>query len=210
MTILRPLLITLLLSLFITTNAIAYTSTPGDIVFSPARIHANEAFNIIVSGSFPTANSVTNHQITVAGTNITINVFARNFTIGLPFPGSWKVTANIPPLEEGDYSVAVVMNGNNEPTHLEQTKNFSILWCRPKITALTFAPAQTTNQAPELSLTFTGNETSFYIVQSSTNLLNWTDEVIGPEPTDSTYSTSLPLTDSMRFYRIIEPLPPMR
>jgi hypothetical protein len=205
MTPFRSLLTTLLLSLFITTNVIA-ASTPGDIVF-PARIHANEAFKIIVSGFFSSGNSVTNHQITISGTNITIDVFAKNSGIILPMPSSWQVTANIPPLEEGDYSVAVVMHGNYEPTHLEQTENFSVLWCRPKITSLTFTPAQTTDQTPEINLTFTGNETSFYIVQSSTNLLDWTDEVIGLEPTDSTYSTSLPLIDSMRFYRIIEPLP---
>lgn len=203
MTPFRSLLTILLLSFCITTNVIA-ASTPGDIVF-PARIYTNEAFKITVSGFFSSGNSVTNHQITISGTNITIDVFAKNPVIILPMPVSWQVTANIPPLEEGDYSAAVVMHGNYEPTHLEQTENFSVMsGCRHKITSLTF---QTTDQTPEVNLTFTGNETSFYIVQSSTNLLDWTDEVMLFELTNSTHSTSLPVIDSMRFYRIIEPLP---
>lgn len=206
----RALLTTLLLSFFISTNAVAQTgSYPGNIGFSPSNVHANEAFDITASGWFACANSVSSYQTTITGGNITIDIFAPNFGIGMTVMTPWQVTANIPPLEAGNYSIAVVMHGNNEPTHTEQTASISISGTtnsiRPlKITSLKFNSAQITNPTPSLSLTFDGNTISKYIVQSSTNLLTWTNEVVSLQLTNSTHSTPLPLIDSKRFYRIVE------
>ncbi len=221
MTPFRPLLTILLLSFFITTSVIAQTgSWPGNIVFSPSNVHANEAFDITASGWFGYANSVSSYQTAITGGNITIDVFARNFEIGLTVMTPWQVTAHVPPLGTGNYLVRVVMHGNNELTHIEQTASISISGttnsipgatnstCPLKITSLKFNSTQTTNQTPALSLTFDGNTTSKYIVQSSTDLLNWTNEVVSLQPTNSTYSTPLPLIDRKRFYRVIEDASP--
>lgn len=217
MTPFRPLLITLLLSLFITTNVIAQVGGwSNNIVFSPSNVRANEAFDITASGWFRYWNSVSSHQTTISGGNITIDIFAPNFGIGLTVMTPWQVTAHIPPLGAGNYLVHIVMHGNNEFTHIEQTASISISGTtnsipgatnsiRPlKISSLGFNSAQTTNQTPSLNLTFDGNTTSKYIVQSSTDLLNWTNEIVSLQLTNSTHSAPLPLIDRKRFYRVIE------
>jgi|GEM_PF-2832211 len=212
MTPFRSLLTTLLLSFFITTTVTASGVWSNNIVFSPSDISTNEAFDVTASGWFGYANTITAYTVSVASNNITIDLFAPFFEIGLTVMTPWQVTAHIPPLGAGNYLVRVVMHGNNEPTHIEESVriripttniNDTVLW-RPRIASIKVGSSQTTNQTSAVNLTFAGNTTSEYIVQSSTDLLTWTNEVVSLQSTNSTRSTSLPLIDRKRFYRIIE------
>jgi hypothetical protein len=198
MTNLRPLATTLILSFS------ALTSASADIIILPSRPGTNEAFDITVTGGFLYDNSVTGQAVSVTTTNINIDMYAPTPNIIMWVPTLWNVTNHIPPLAAGDYLITAVLHGGiGHDDGYTQTAYIRITRS-PFIDSVAVDSSQPTYPPPMMNLTFKGSTSSAYSIQSSIDLLTWTNEYDSLHMTNVPHTITFPMIGTSRYYRAVQ------
>jgi uncharacterized repeat protein (TIGR01451 family) len=192
-------------------NFISMTATAGTVptngtgvyVLTVTNYGPSVSSNVLVSDTLPlglplvSSNATPGTTVSRSGNHLTWNIGTLNTNAGA------QLTLTVQPVSNGSFVNSAIVNANTPDPNPDDD------FAQATINAGTIPPPQLTNTVVNINgtfqLTVNGQPGQEYIVQASTNLINWVSVYTNPPPFNSpfTFTDSNASSYRDRFYRVV-------